>query len=47
MSSKIILIPKYAQAIKANASGPQAAALTDAVKIAVGQTYIAIGNNKP
>lgn len=44
--SLIALIPQYAQAINANASGTQAQALTDAVKIAVGQTYISIGNAK-
>lgn len=45
--SLIALIPQYAQAIHANASGTQAQALTDAVKIAVGQTYISIGANQP
>ena len=44
--SLIALIPQYAQAINANASGTQAQALTDAVKIAVGQSYVSIGSAK-
>lgn len=42
--SLIALIPKYAQVIRVNASGSQAQALNDAVKLAIGQTYLSIGN---